>query len=211
MRFTGEQKHDRPGGIVDDLRQPRTISQQQRRPLVGGEAARESNDEYVRPQRVEVARHMAELRRTQALAGVLSLQPIAHAGEHAGLHRLRDGPIACVGYMLQRFPELGIAQPFAPVATQLAIEEIRPALVQKRRHVHAVRHEAHRVVIGPDLRPLVGAQPRRDDAVNAAHPVRMSRAVKGEACHVEHARRRRRARELEEALDRQAELTDEIA
>ena len=112
--------------------------------------------------------------------------------------------------MLEPGPEPGVAQSLTPVAAQFTVEEVRPGLVQERGDVDAVGHEAHGVVFGPDLRPLVGTQARRHDAVNAAHRVHMPGAVQREARHVEHPGRRRRASKLEEALDRDTELFNEI-
>ena len=47
--------------------------------------------------------------------------------------------------------------------------------------------------------------------MNAAHAVYVARAIESEARHVEQPRHRRRMRKLEEAFDRHAELTDEVA
>ena len=106
MRLAGEQQQHRPLGIVDQAREARAVAQQQRRALVGGEAAREAEGEHVRPLRIEAARHVAQLRRAQALARVLALQPLAHAREHARLDLLGGGPVALVGNPLERAPEL---------------------------------------------------------------------------------------------------------
>src|SRR4029077_4715543 len=101
------------------------------------------------------------------------------------------------------------AHPLTPLTAELTIEELHPALMQKGGHVHAVGDEAHRVVLGPHLRPLIRAQPRRDRAVDAAHTVDVAGAVQGEARHVEQPGRGGCARQLEETLHRDAELADE--
>ena len=52
------------------------------------EATRKADSECVWPTRVEMPRDVAPLRRTQALARVLTLKALAHAREHACLHGL---------------------------------------------------------------------------------------------------------------------------
>ena len=138
-------------------------------------------------------------------------RPLAHAREHARLDVLRGAPVALVGDVLERMPELRIAQPVAPLAPELAVEEIRPALVQEGRHVHAVGDETNRIVLGPQLRPLIRAQARRDRAMDAAYAVHVARALERQARHVEHSRRGRCTAELEEALDTQSQLADEVS
>ena len=76
--------------------------------------------------------------------------------------------------------------------------------------MHPVGHEADRVVLGTNLRPLIRAQPRRDRAMDAAHAVDVARAAQREARHVEKARGGRGTRQLEDALDRHPQLAHEI-
>ena len=210
VRLAGKQQHHGPLGIVDQPCEARAVAQQQGRALVGGEAPREPQGEHAGTLRIEEARHVAQLRGTQALALVLALQPLAHARQHARLDFLRRRPVALVRHTLQRAPEFRIAQALAPFPSQLAVEEVHPRLVQEGGHVHAVGHEADRVVLGANLRPLVRAQARRDRAMDAAHAVDVARAIQCQARHVEKARGRRGTRQLQDALDRHPQLAHEI-
>ncbi len=211
MRLAGEQENDRTLRIVDEARQARAIPQQQRRALVGREATRKADRQDVRPQGIEKAGDVAKLCRAHALARVFALQALADAGEHARFHRLRRRPEAVLRHGLERAPECDVAETIAPAGAELRIEEVHPRLVQEGGHVHAVGHEADGILLGPDLRPLVGAQAGRDDTVDAADTIDVPCAVQGQPGHVEQAGRRRSTRKFEEALDGDAELADEIA
>ncbi len=94
---------------------------------------------------------------------------------------------------------------------QLPIKEVDPGLMQESGNVDAVGHEPDRIVFGPNLWPLVGSQAGRDGAVDPAHAIDPSGSVQGEACHVEQARRGRRARQVQNPVQGNAELTNEVA
>src|SRR5262249_40506970 len=128
--------------------------------LVRCESTREADGQSVRPVRVQMLRDVTPLSRAQALACVLTLQALAHAGEHARLHGLRRRPELIVGEMFDGGPELVVAQPLAPVVADGVIEMALPRLMDKRGRMNAVRDKADRVVFGPDLGPVIGAQAR---------------------------------------------------
>ncbi len=210
MRLAGEQQHYGPIGILEQPGETRAIAQQQRRALVGGKPARKADGEDVGLGGVEKTGDVPQLRHARALARVFAAHAIAHRFEHPRLHRLAGGPEVLIGGLVQPFPERGVVQTLAPLGPELAVEELRPELVQESGQVHAIGHEANGVLLGADLGPAVGAQPLRDSAVDAAHAVDVSRAVQREERHVEVTRCRRGVTEIEKPLDRHAELVDEV-
>jgi hypothetical protein len=209
--LAGEEKDDRTLRIVHEAGEPLAVAQYQRRSLVGREAPREADDEDIGPFGIDGARDVPELRGRQRLARVFALEPFEHEREHLRFHRLSGGPVTIGRSRLERAPEFRIREVLAPLVIEGRVEEFGPGLMQEGRYVHAVRHEADRILFRMNLRPLIRAEPRGHRAVNAAHAIDAACAVQREACHVEEAGRRRRSAELEEALERKAELADEVA
>ncbi len=205
MRLAGKEQQHGALGIIQQSRKPRAIAQQQRGALVGREAAREADRQHIGAVRVEETHDLTPLRAAHALPGELQLEARAHAVEHARFHILQCRPEILVGRMFERRPERRVRLAIHPVRRQVAIEKIRPSLVQEGGQVHAVRDEADRVLLRRELRPVRRAKPRRNTAVYAAHAIGGTRAGKCEPGHVELVRHTRGASEFEHALERPPE------
>ena len=188
MRLAREQEEERPPRVVQQSRQTWPVAQQERCALVGREATCETDREHIRSRRIKKACHVPALRGTQALAQVLALHALAHARQHLRLDRLPGLPKAVIGQRFDQAPEIRVAQTLAPIRGKRAVEVIRPGLMQESRHVHAVRHEADWIFFRWNLRPLIGAQPRRHAAMDAADAVDVPGAVQRQARHVEKTR-----------------------
>src|ERR1044072_2087346 len=102
--------------------------------------------------------------------------------------------------MLDCVPELAVAQPLTPIVAERMIEMALPCLVHDRGGVNAVRHETDWIVLWTNLRPMIRAQTRRHDTMNAAHAVHAARAVEREARHVEEARHSGSTAEVQEPV-----------
>ncbi len=211
MGLAREQKDDGSIGVVHHACEALAVAQEQSRTLVGREAPCEADRENVGPRRIQQAGDVTQLRRARSLAHTLAIEPFPDAGQHARFDFLRRRPVTVIRNALQGVPEGRVAQALAPVRRQLAVEEVDPGQVQERRHVHAVGHETDRVLLGPDLRPLIDTQLSGHPAVYPADRIDPARPVQSQACHVEKAGGRTRAREIQNALERHPELPDEVA
>ena len=71
VRLAGEDEHDRPLRLADELLEPAEVRDQQRRALVGREAPREADREHVRVVGIDELEQALHVRFAQAVALIL--------------------------------------------------------------------------------------------------------------------------------------------
>jgi hypothetical protein len=151
MRLAGEQSstHRPLDAHSPASRKPRAIPQQQRRALVGREAAREADHQHIGPRSgSRRPRHLTPLRPPlMALPGELTAcrrarTPCQHVATLTVLGSAAQN--ASIRRPIERRARAPASErrstPLGP--GDLAIEELRPSLVQEGRHVHPVRDDS---------------------------------------------------------------------
>ena len=146
MGLAGKDEHHRTLVAVDDLLQPAEIVQQQRRALVGGEAAPEADGEHIRPFRVQVLQQPVDVGLGQLVARVLPAQPVAQADEHRRLDLLADVPEAAVGNVVDLPRQVPVHQLVAPGRAEVLLQQVRPLRLHEGGDVDAIGDEANRIL-----------------------------------------------------------------
>ena len=135
MGLAREDELDRMLGVGQHRAEPVEVGEDEDRPLVGGETAREADGERTG---IEQALHPAQVVGGEAVAGALHPDALAHEAHQALLLRAVGGPQLVVGNLGHAVPQLRLQQVLRPGGVDVLRVE-RPHLgADPRLRVHAV-------------------------------------------------------------------------
>ena len=185
MRLAGEDEQDRTLFVAEDLAQPVEILEQQRGALVRSKAARETDGEHVRIDRIGVAQKAVEVGLVTAVAEMLARHPVTHQVQHLCFQGLAHAPEQMVRHVVDALPERVVVSMVRPVEAEKLVELVGPLRRQERGDMHAVGDIRKRILVRRYFRPQRRADTRGHAAVNAADAVLETRSADRQRGHVE--------------------------
>ena len=136
--LAGEQEQYRPLVVADQSLEPVDVLEQQRRPLVGGEPAGETDREHVRIGRIGEGEQAIEVGFRPVVAEVLFRHAVANQPQHRRLERLAHAPEQMVGDLVEPVPVTAVCDVVGPLESEEFVELVAPFLREERGDVDPV-------------------------------------------------------------------------
>ena len=172
--------------MLHERRQPLQLLQQERRPLVGGEAPGEADRQHLEVQRA--ARRVDSLVRF-AVARELPNGPPPDEIEQASLQHLVRLPQLAVVDGVDAGPDLGLSAALGPARAHVPVVQPAHLRSEPRVHVDTVGHVPDRNLVRGPFRPEAVPHAPADAAVQRRDAVGVAAQLEGQDGHAELLRR----------------------